>query len=146
MPFDASIAGGAAGVALLPGIFQQFTKKIVELETMNARYLQHQESLLQQVSEMNTKLGESNAKLEKLEKLSETSIETNTRLEKLDETSIGTNAKLEKLGETSIETNAKLDKLGETNNKMSSQLEELRLQQHGISCPQTASGWCNGTS
>jgi hypothetical protein len=94
--FDASIAGGAAAVALLPGMFQQFTKNVEELETMNAQYLQQQRSLLQQVSEMNTKLA--------------------------------------KLGET----NAKLGKL-------SSQLEDLRLQQHGLSCPQTTGGWCDGT-
>jgi methyl-accepting chemotaxis protein len=142
VPFDASIAGGAAAVALLPGMFQQFTKKVEELETMNAQYLEQQGSLLQQVSEMNTKL----------EKLGEATIETNTKLEKLSETNqetndkLGeTNAKLEKLGETNQETN---DKLGETNaklGKLSSQLEELRLQQHGLSCPHTTGGWCDGT-
>jgi hypothetical protein len=108
--FDASIAGGAAAIALLPGMFQQFTKRAEELETLNAQYLQQQGSLLQQVSEMNTKL--------------------------------------EKLGKATIETNAKLEKLSETNaklGKLSSQLEELRLQQHGLSCPQTTGGWCDGT-
>jgi hypothetical protein len=148
MPFDASIAGGSAGVALLPKMFQQFTKKIVELETMNAQYLQHQESLLRQVSEMNTKLEKLDETNAKLEKLGATSIETNAKLGKLGET----NAKLEKLGEASTETNVKLEKLGETSidtnaklEKLGTQLEELRLQQHGLSCPQTAGGWCDGT-